>query len=161
MKKLLFDACALWLVTGSVFALDAYATAEPVRFEAWDIYVDSGEHRLVAYQIEMRFDNDRVEVVGVEGGEAEVFKDAPRYDPRGLVGGRLILAAFTTDHENAPRGKTRVARGHLRIEGRDEPDLKIRLMTAAEPGGGRIDARVDVEASRHDGSDTEEKGGES
>lgn len=160
MKRIIF---VLSLIAGTIPVSDVQARTaqEPiVRFQAIDLYVDSGEHRLVAYQVEMRFDKSRVEVVGVEGGEAEVFKGAPHYDPRGLAGGRLILAAFTTDHKNAPRGRTRVARSHLRIEGEGQPDLGIRLITAAEPGGQRIKAKVDLEPANSDTMTKEEKGGE-
>ena len=130
---------------------------EAVRFQAVDLFVDSGSNQLVAYQVEMWFDKSRVEVVGVEGGETGVFEHAPFYDPRGLAGGRLILAAYTTDHENAPRGRTRVARNHLRIEGNGEPELDVTLITAAKPGGERIKATVELEPAVPDTLGREEK----
>ena len=56
----------------------------------------------------------------------------------------IIIAAFTGDDGKAPKGKTRVARLHLQIAGAEPPALEIKLMTAAKPGGIRIDAIASI-----------------
>jgi len=161
MRRFTMFLCSLiWLLVPADEVRAKTRTRPAVRFEAMDVYVDSGKHKLVAYQVEMRFDKNRVEIVGVEGGEVEAFREAPHYDARGLAGGKIILAAFTTDHENAPIGRTRVARSHLRIEGEGRPELAMRLITAAEPGGRRIKANVELQPANSETMTKEEKGGE-
>ncbi len=155
----LFLCLLIWLLFPADGARAKTRTRPDVRFEAVDVYVDSGKHKLVAYQVEMRFDKNCVEIVGVEGGEVGAFREAPHYDARGLAGGKIILAAFTTDHKNAPMGRTRVARSHLRIEGEGKPELSIRLMTAAQPGGQRIAAKAELLPSVSSGTAGKEEGG--
>ena len=160
MRRFTLFLCLLIWLLFPVDGVRAKTRTRPaVRFEAMDVYVDSGKHKLVAYQVEMRFDKNRVEIVGVEGGEVGAFREAPHYDARGLAGGKIILAAFTTDHKNAPMGRTRVARSHLRIEGGEKPEVEIRLMTAAEPGGRRIAAKAELLPSASGGMVDEEEGG--
>jgi hypothetical protein len=118
-----------------------------VRFTAADLFLDSGKNRLVAYQVEITYDRERVRVVGLEGGEPRAFSDAPHYDPAGMTGGRIVIAAFTTDDEAAPRGLGRVARLHLRVSGPGDPGLRVKVVTAAKPGGKRIDVKADLRAS--------------
>jgi hypothetical protein len=59
-----------------------------------------------------------------------------------MENGRIIIAAFTLD--DSPRGETRVARLHLRIQGETMPDFTIRVITAAKPGGERISAKARI-----------------
>lgn len=118
--------------------------APALRFEAMDLFVDSGRKPLVAYQVELRFDAAHVGIVGVEGGTADAFRDPPFFDEEGMEGGRLVLAAFTTDHRRAPKGRSHVARIHLRITGPEEPAIDATLMTAASPGGAKIKANVEL-----------------
>lgn len=114
------------------------APAGQVRFETLDIWLDSNGHPLTAYQVEMRYDKTRVKIVGVEGGDCRAFNPAPYYDPMGLSEGRIIIGAFTTTHEDAPIGRMRVARLHLRVAGSGEHYGPVRLMAAASPGGERL-----------------------
>ena len=117
---------------------------ERVRFLPLDVFVDSGEERLAAYQIEVTYDASRVKIVGIEGGEAEGFREAPYYDRKGMTAGRIVIAAFVPDDDAAPSGRTRVARLHLRVEGDGELDCTVRLVTAARPGGGQIEPEVEL-----------------
>jgi len=109
---------------------------QDVRFVALDVYVDTGDTPLAAYQIEIV---TKALIVGVEGGEPAFYSEPPYYDPRALRGGRIILAAFTTAVK-PPAGKLRVARVHLQDTGKS--DYKTRLMTAATPGGERIPVTI-------------------
>lgn len=115
-----------------------------IRFQAADVFMDSGNESLAAYQVEIRYNKKRVKIVGLEGGETGFFEEPPYYDPRGMVQGRIILASFTTEDAKAPKGKGRVARLHLQILGSESPVLTIRLMAAAKPGAERIHSKPSI-----------------
>lgn len=134
-----------------------------IRFRPVDVFLDSGDARLAAYQVEVRYDKSRVKIVGVEGAdaeEAEGFNPPPYYDHKGMDAGRIVIAAFVTDDLLAPAGRTRVATLHLRVEGelKDErrgeredelegepvAGMSVRLVTAARPGGERIAPEVEL-----------------
>lgn len=117
--------------TGIVPQPEGAAPVQPepltsVRFEAVDVFVDSGDVPLAAYQIEVRADTAsadakaRVKLVGVEGGEKGAFEEPPRYDPAALRakggGERIILAAYSLREDaRLPKGLTRVARLHVQV----------------------------------------------
>lgn len=128
------------------------AAAERVSFRPLDIVVNSGNESLAAYQVEVTYDNSRVKIVGVEGGGAKGWNPAPYYDGRGMTAGRIVIAAFVADDKHATTGRTRVARLHLRVEGEGDPELSIRLVTAARPGGERIEAEVGLVEPEKKGS---------
>jgi len=107
------------------------------RFVAVDVYVEAGDKKLAAWQVEIGTD-DRAAIVGVEGGEPAVYREPPTYDPAALQGGKIVLAAFTTG--DAPSGRVRVARLHLMESAK--VDLVGRLTAAGAPGGARFDAKV-------------------
>ena len=114
------------------------------RFAPVDVFVDAGEERLAAWQVELTYDGGKVQVLSLEGGEPQSFREAPYYDPAGMTGGRMVIAAFVADDAQAPAGRNRVARLHLRMEKADSPLPAARLVTAAKPGGGRIEAKVEL-----------------
>ena len=129
-----------------------------VRFEAFDVIVDSGAATLAAYQVEIKADGTgqrsmppdaKITLVGVEGGEHAAFKDAPHYDPAALhedrLKDRIILAAFNTGAD-LPAGKTRVARIHVQVEG-PELAFKVVVMAAATADGTKIDATATAGAA--------------
>ena len=111
------------------------------RFAAFDLTVDAGDVPLAAWQVEVRYDPATTKILSLEGGETAAFRDAPHYDRRGFTGGRIVIAAFAGRDEDAPRGATRVGRLHLRTEGDAAPPT-VRLVTAARPGGEKIEARA-------------------
>lgn len=118
------------------------APARPsVRFEAVDVYVDSGDQPLAAYQFELAAETGEITIVGIEGGEHPAFKDPPYYDPAALSKDRIIIAAFNTGRE-LPSGKTRVARLHVQVTGEAEPEYVVRLEVAASAEGKKITATV-------------------
>ena len=110
------------------------------RFVAVDVYVEAGDKKLAAWQVEIDTD-DRAAIVGVEGGEPAVYREPPTYDPAALQGGKIVLAAFTKD--DAPSGRVRVARLHLKESAK--VDLVGKLTAAGAPGGARFDAKVTLE----------------
>ncbi len=126
-----------------------------IRFRPVDIFLDSRDAKLAAYQVEVRYDKSRIKIVGVEGAdaeEAEGFNPPPYFDRKGMDAGRIVIAAFVTDDLLAPAGRTRVATLHLRVEeelkdereGEGALDMSVRLVTAARPGGERIAPEVEL-----------------
>jgi hypothetical protein len=117
---------------------DATAT-QAVRFAWVDIYVDSGDVPLAAYQFELAAETGAFQIVGVEGGEPPAFAEPPYYDPAALAHDRILIAAFSTDDE-LPAGRTRVARIHVQITGGETPDYVVKLTVAATADGTEIPA---------------------
>lgn len=113
---------------------------EQASFVALDVFVDTGGPALAAYQFELACEANS-KVVGIEGGEPKLFAEAPYYDPAALQGGRIVVAAFTTE-PGAPAGRVRVARLMMRETG--AADYHPRLTVAARPGGQRIDAKIEI-----------------
>ncbi|MBI4602682.1 MAG: hypothetical protein HY721_12060 [Planctomycetes bacterium] len=118
-----------------------------LRFSALDVIVDAGAAQLAAYQVEVVAGLPEAKLVGVEGGEARAYAQAPYYDPAALQGGRVIVAAFTTDPD-APSGRTRVARLHFQESAAAEleaAEYSVKLLAAAAPGGAPIEAQVSIQ----------------
>ncbi len=95
-----------------------------------DVFIDTGDRPLAAYQFEFT-GGPGVQLVGIEGGDAAAFRDPPRYDPRALALAppRAIVAAFHTGRD-LPGGKVRVARLMVRT-GPGRPDYRATLQVAA------------------------------
>ena len=75
-----------------------------IRFEAIDVFIDSGDQPLAAWQLELSCHTKDVEIVGIEGGEHPAFKEPPFYDPRAMNNNRVILGAFSTDSDESIPG---------------------------------------------------------
>jgi len=137
------------------------ATARDVaayRFQAFDLYVEASsvdgqtEPGLAAWQVEYAGTSDAGDVllVGIEGGEGgndAAYANPPHYDPEAMAGGRVILAAYTLNPD-APAGKTRVARLHLRVPmnaTNTELSNGVTLMAAGDASGTRLTGRAWVE----------------
>ncbi|MEZ6127392.1 MAG: hypothetical protein R3C59_01755 [Planctomycetaceae bacterium] len=126
----------------------ADVAADAVRFEALDVFVDSGQQALAAYQFELFSTTDGVEIVGIEGGEHAAFQAAPYYDPQAMQTNRVILAAFSTDKE-LPTGRTRVARIHVQLQGPGRKEYQTVLKVSATVDGTEIPAKISLQqASR-------------
>ena len=116
---------------------------QAVRFQAVDVFIDSKETPLAAYQLEFLVKSGDAKVVGVEGGEHPAFKAAPFYDPKAIQHERVIIAAFNTNSgDKLPKGKTRVATIHLQVTGERNPDYVVNLETAATLEGRKITAAI-------------------
>ncbi len=124
---------------GQMPEVDQPETQAPVRFEAVDVYMDSGEVPLAAYQFELAAETGEIKIVGIEGGEHPAFKEPPYYDPAALSNDRIIVAAFNTG-QDLPSGKTRVATVHLQISAETEPELVVKLEVSATVEGKKIPA---------------------
>ncbi len=119
---------------------------EGMSFRAVDVLLDPLGKPLAAWQVEVIAQGPGGgTIVGVEGGDGPHFSKAPYYDPAALQGGRIIIAAFTTE-EGPPAAKFRAARLHLAERG-GPASYTARIMAAAAPGGERIEAAVELSRS--------------
>ena len=114
---------------------------ESVKFMPLDIFIDSGNNELAAYQFELKTVAGKVKIVGVEGGDSDAFKEPGYYDPAALANNRIIIAAFNTG-DDLPSSKTRVARIHLQVIGETEPAFEISLAVAADKNENQIQAEI-------------------
>ena len=119
-----------------------YKTEPPARsFQPLEIYLDSGDQPLAAYQFELTAAVGEVAIVGVESGAHPAFSKPPYYDPAALQKGRILIADFNTVSD-LPTGKTRVATVHLMISGPTKPKYELKLIVAANPDGNEIQAKI-------------------
>lgn len=126
---------------------------EPVQvgFEAVNVYIDSGDTPLAAYQFELSARDGSIRVVGVENGEHAAFARPPFYD-RGAVdqgdAERVIVAAFSTaDAADLPTGRTRVATVHVQTIAPAGTDVTydVTLEAAADAGGAKFQPTLTIE----------------
>ena len=145
MKHLSFIVLLLAVLICSVLAQPS-ATNQPLRFRTVDIFIDSRETPLAAYQLEFSIKSGNAKVVGIEGGEHPAFKEAPFYDPKAIQQERVIIAAFNTAAAgNLPKGRTRVATIHLQVGGEQTAEYSVQLETAATAGGNKISMKATFE----------------
>ncbi len=114
------------------------------RFAPVEIYLDSGNTPLAAYQFGLKVTKGSVKIVGVEGGEHPAFREAPYYDPAALTQDRIVIAAFNTG-DDLPTGRTRITTIHLEITGEAEPQYELVLALAADSEGHRFPAEITLE----------------
>lgn len=100
-------------------------------FGAADVFVDGGEKAVGSYQVELVMP-EGAKLVGVEGGSAKGYADAPYYDKAALQNNRVILGAIAmtlpakenpgsrTVELKPDAGRQRVARVHVFFE----PEVK-------------------------------------
>lgn len=137
---LLSTICMAAFTVGSLNGQDD--TDDPqVTFKPIDIYIDSSADKLAAYQFELSASDGNLTIVGIEGGRHSAFANPPYYDPAALKGGRIIIAAFSTDSQ-LPTGKTKVATVHLMITGDAPTDYNLNLMAAGNETGKKINAEI-------------------
>lgn len=118
------------------------AARTDARFGWVDIYLDSGDSALAAWQVELHAITGDAALVGIEGGDHPAFAEPPYYDPEALQSGeRVVLASFDTAR-HVPTGRTRVARVHVRTRG--EVVWQVRVQAAAASDGRRLDPEVTI-----------------
>jgi hypothetical protein len=126
----------------AVHAQESPARPEFVRFRAVDVFVDSTNKPLAAYQLEFTA-SAGVKIVGIEGGEHAAFKEAPFYDAKAMQHERVIIGAFSTAAaDKLPTGKTRVATIHLQTTGDQPLHFEVRVKAAATVEGRKISAQA-------------------
>jgi hypothetical protein len=118
------------------------------RFGYVDIFIDSHDKALGAYQFELKATTGRVTVVGIEGAADGTFAKSPPYYDRAAMGhDRVIIAAFSTEAK-LPVGRTRVARVHVMIEELSEeakPKYAVHLIAAADAEGNVIQPNINAQ----------------
>lgn len=119
---------------------------EPVggTFRAVDLFVDSGNQPLAAYQLSFACAAGDAKIVGIEGGEHTAFAEPPHYDPKAMQNNRVVVAAFNTASVGQlPRGRTRIATIHIQTSANARRyDLKVQA--AATPAGESITVRAEA-----------------
>jgi hypothetical protein len=132
----------LFILSAMTVYAQEISAANTVHFRAADVFVDSGNRPLAAYQLEFTA-SAGAKIVGIEGGEHAAFKEAPFYDPKAIQHERVIIGAFSTAKaDNLPTGKTRVATIHLQTTGNESPRYEVKLTAAATVGGKKIPAQA-------------------
>lgn len=127
------------LAVSMTVAQESAPRSEPVHFRAVEVFVDSKDKALAAYQLEFGVLGGGAKIVGIEGGGHAEFREAPFYDPKAIQQERVILGAFSTAPlEQLPRGITRVATIHLQTTGAELPGFKVKVNTAATAEGRKI-----------------------
>jgi hypothetical protein len=122
-----------------LFCFSLSAQEPAVRFGAVDLYIDSKDKPLAAYQLEFSAPAGDVKIIGIEGGEHPAFSRPPYYDPKAMQQERVIIAAFSTNAvDNLPVGKTRVATIHFQVRSAASPDFQLKLQVAADAQGNKI-----------------------
>jgi hypothetical protein len=111
------------------------------NFGIIDIYIDSGKEPLAAYEFELGTLSGDVQIVGIERGDDPNFSDPPYYDPAAMNQSRIIVGAFNTT-ANPPKGKTRVARLHVRVGPGKLAKYAVKLIVAGSREGQAIEANV-------------------
>jgi len=134
------------LICGRASAQQTITNDFAVRFRAVDIYVDSKDKPLAAYQIEFSVTNGNAKIVGIEGSDHRAFSAPPFYDAKAIQNERVIIAAFSTNAvSNLPKGKTRIATIHIQTSLAEEPELELKLQAAADSNGNKIPAEASAE----------------
>jgi hypothetical protein len=142
-KIRVFSSASLRLCVFAFLFMALSVAAQQAHFAAYDIYVDSKNVPLAAYQLEFSSVAEQVKITGIEGGEHEAFKQPPFYDPKAIQQERVILAAFNTESASKlPTGKTRVATVHVQFKGPQPPSFSLKLQTAADPEGKSISTKA-------------------
>jgi hypothetical protein len=135
-------------ILGLALAAANASIAADVRFEAVEIYVDSGATPLAAWQVELTEANGRMRVAGIENGEDGAFAERLHYDRNAVEAGeadRLMVAAYSLSPATAlPHGRTRVTTVHVQITGVSEPSFQVRLVAAGDAQGHPIAARASL-----------------
>ena len=68
----------------------------PIQFIAVDVVIDPHGKPLACYQTQISASAGDATLVGVAGGDAATFNQAPYYDPRALhQGHRVIVGAYS------------------------------------------------------------------
>jgi hypothetical protein len=134
-----------WLIILASLCQIAGQQTDGSRFQAIDIFVDSGTQPLAAYQLKF---NGQIgaKIVGIEGGDSGAFAEAPYYDAQAMQKEEVVIAAFNTaDADQLPTGRTRVATIHLQTDAKGTSAYKLEVSTAAAPDGKQIKVRAEVQ----------------
>ena len=135
-----------WLILVIFCAAELCGQESATSFRAVDIFVDSGNQPLAAYQLTFRSTNGSIKIVGIEGGDHSAFAEPPYYDPQAMQKDHVIIAAFNTGNtDQLPSGRTRIATIHIRAERGQPPAYGLQINAAATTTGKQISIKASVE----------------
>ena len=138
---------ALVLLSFSISG-QSLADEHDIRFAAVDVYLDSAEP-VAAWQFELSDRTDGMKIVGVEQGDSPAYARAPYYDREAVRLGeadRIIVADYSlADAIELPSGRVRIATVHLLLNGDDDADFNLLLVTATTYDGVVTDARISLD----------------
>jgi len=120
---------------------------EPVAgtFRAVDLFVDSGNQPLAAYQLSFACAAADAKIVGIEGGEHSAFAEPPYYDPKAMQNNHVVVAAFNTASPGQlPRGRTRIATIHVQTPASSVKQYELKVDAAATPVGESITVKAEA-----------------
>jgi hypothetical protein len=120
---------------------------EPVSatFRVVDLFVDSGNQPLAAYQLSFACAAAGTKIVGIEGGEHSAFTEPPYYDPKAMQNNHVVVAAFNTGNSGRlPRGRTRIATIHVQTSASAERRYELKVEAAATPAGESMTVRAEA-----------------
>ena len=135
------------LIAILLLVVGAAGGQEPVQgtFRAVDLFVDSGNQPLAAYQLSFACAAADARIVGIEGGEHTAFAEPPYYDPKAMQNNHVVVAAFNTaSPEKLPRGRTRIATIHIQTSASAERRYELKVEAAATPTGESITVRAEA-----------------
>jgi len=131
----------LFLVVGPAIGQEPGA----VTFRAVDLFVDSVNQPLAAYQLSFACTTADAKIVGIEGGEHSAFAEPPYYDPKAMQDNRVVIAAFNTANPGQlPRGRMRIATIHLQTSAGVARQYELKVEAAATPTGETITVRAEA-----------------
>lgn len=126
-------------------AADAPTADSQLSLKTLDVFVDSGDQPLAAWQLEVHAPATELTLIHVAGGTHPAFQQRPYYyvDAGPLHGRRIQLAAWSVDR-NLPVGRSRVARLQVQLPQTATPVWSPELTAAAASDGRRIPAEVSI-----------------
>lgn len=128
-------------------------------FQAIDLFIDSNNQPLAAYQLDFHATRGTIRIVGIEGGEHGAFNKAPYYDAKAIQNDHILLAAYSlADATSLPTSRSRIARIHLMIEGAEQPEYSLTLTAAGSPDAKHIEAKAEFVPATNDKSNEPDKG---
>lgn len=144
MRSAWFAFLALLGLVAASFVVAPAERGVPA-FVACEIYIDSGDRPVGAYQLEIVADRAGAKIVGVEGGDHEQFRGAPFYDPAALNGGRIVIGSLSlAEGPDLPRGEFRAARVHFMVDDA-ETGFAVKVHTAGDERGAVIEIKARAE----------------
>ncbi|MFN0057801.1 MAG: hypothetical protein ACKVX7_05025 [Planctomycetota bacterium] len=141
MKQATARTCAGVLSCAALLAGFAMAMAQPappgLRFAAYELWIETGDRELAAWQVEVTDPAAHAQLVGLEGGSEAAYADAPYYDRAALLQHRVIVAAFSLE-ATLPSGRTHVATLHFALDAASDSAFEVVPVAAADPSGASI-----------------------
>jgi hypothetical protein len=135
------------VILSLLFFSVATIAQEDVRFESIEIYLSSPAP-VAAWQFELADSNGAMKVVGVENGQSDACAGTPHYDREAVQMGaadRIVVADFSLAGDaELPSGDFRVATLHLMLNGAEDPEFTLTLVTATTHDGKAIDASISL-----------------